>query len=401
MSVVPGNKYTPREEVDAKLHTLRSSFKSGRTKNLRFRKWQLKQLYWLVEDNEEAISEALKKDLGRHEIENLTAAISASKADILDHIAHLEEWTADEYPGSGFLFSRLGSTVVRREPLGVVLIIGSWNFPILLALQPLIPAIAAGCTAMVKPSELSTHSEALLTELFPKYLDPSTYTIVTGGAQETQYILSNKFDHIFFTGSTPVAKHVAKAAAQYLTPTVLELGGQGPAIVTKTANVDLAAKRITQAKFVNAGQICLSVNHVFVDPAVHGYFIDRLAFWRDKFSGDEGEEDHMCKIINERNYDRDLLDRSKGKIVYGGSGDRTSLQLKSTVIDNVTLDDSLLESELFGPLLPVIVADYVEATRAIASKPHPLAIYIFSNSKPEIEYGSSIHLQHTYPWDTT
>lgn len=172
-------------------------------------------------------------------------------------------------------------------------------------------------------------------------------------------MLSHKFDHVFFTGSTPVAKHVAAAAARHLTPTVLELGGQCPAIVTKSANIDLAAKRIAAAKFMNTAQICLSVNHVFIDPSVHARFVERLKYWNEKFTTN-GENDAMCTIINERNFGRleSQLNNASGKIVHGGTGhDRNLLRFKTTVVDNVSLEDSLLSEELFGPLLPIVEAD--------------------------------------------
>lgn len=388
--------YTTPDEVDNAVINLRAKFRTGCTKDLRWRKWQLKQFYWLVEDNEAAIVEALHKDLRRHEFESYAADITSLKADILHHIEHLEQWTADEYPSTNFLFSRLGSTYIRKEPLGLVLIIGAWNFPILLTLQPLVAAIAAGCVAMVKPSEIARASEILICELVPKYLDPDCYTTVTGGPEETQYILTKQYDHIFFTGSASVARYIAKAAAVHLTPTVLELGGQGPAIVTKSANVDLAAKRIAFAKFMNAGQICLSVNHVFVEKEIHDEFVQRASFWFQKFLGDDSDKSHLASIVNERNFNRlqDILQRTGGEVVSGGSFDQEKLRITPTVIDKVDMNDSLLESELFGPLLPVIVADHKEACRIISGMPHPLALYMFSGVKPEIDYG-----KYTTPGD--
>ena len=380
--------FTSREEVNQKILTLRQTFQQGRTKDIRWRKWQLKQLYWMIEDNEAQIVQALNKDLGRHEFETMAADIAGVKGDIVEHIKHLEEWVADEHPNSGFLFSTLGSTVIRKEPLGLVLIIAAWNFPILLCFQPLVAAIASGCTAIVKPSEITQNAQDLVCQLMSKYLDPSYYTAVTGGVKETGYILSQKFDHIFFTGSTPVAKHVAKAAAIHLTPTVLELGGQGPAIVTKSADIDMAAKRISYAKFVNAGQICLSVNHVFVDPEVHTTFVQRLIYWHKKFSGGKDSGNQMANIVDDRNFKRleTMLQESLGEVVLGGSGNKHLLQFDATVIDNTTLSDSLLQTELFGPLLPVIVASSQDACHSISNMPHPLAIYIFSNAEAEIDY---------------
>ena len=383
--------YTTKTEIDTALSTLRQTFATGCTKSLAWRKWQLKQCWWMIEDHEKDLCQALAADLHRHEFESYATDILGVKTDILDHIENLEEWTKDQKPDAGLIMGTLGKARVRKEPLGVTLIIGAWNFPFLLLLQPLIAAIAAGCAVLLKPSELAREAEKILTTIIPQYLDSSAYEIVTGGPQETGYILQQKFDHIFFTGSASVARHIAVAAAKNLTPTVLELGGQGSAIVTKTANVDLAAKRICYGKFLNAGQICLSVNHVFVDPEVHQQFVARLVYWNEKFEGGGkgGLATQMGHIVNERNYDRlsGLLDKTKGKIVCGGVGDRPKLAFKPTVVDNVSTQDALLSEELFGPILPVIEADYNEATRVIASMPHPLAIYIFSTNQPEIDYG--------------
>jgi aldehyde dehydrogenase (NAD+) len=201
----------------------------------------------------------------------------------------------------------------------------------------MVAAISAGCCVMLKPSELAVASQDLLTKLVPKYLDPSAIRLVTGGPAETSKILEHKFNHIFFTGSGKVARFITAAAAKHLTPTVLELGGQGPAIVTASANVDLAAKRIALGKFLNAGQICLSINHVFVDPSVHDQFIQRLGHWFDVYLQESGEQ--LCRIVNERNFDRlsSMLEKTHGEIAYGGKRDRTQKYIAPTVVTGVTI----------------------------------------------------------------
>jgi len=202
----------------------------------------------------------------------------------------------------------------------------------------MLAAIAAGCCVMLKPSELAEASQALLVSLIPKYLDQSAICLVTGGPAETGKILEHRFDHIFFTGSGKVAKYITAAAAKFLTPTVLELGGQGPAIVTSSANVDLAAKRIAYGKFLNAGQICLSINHVFVDPSVYDTFVDRLGFWFDKYLNNA--EEGYCRIINDRNFNRlnDLLSKTNGKITCGGKSDPATRFFEPTVVRDVKLE---------------------------------------------------------------
>ncbi|RBQ99473.1 hypothetical protein FVER53590_01702 [Fusarium verticillioides] len=379
--------YTSETECLQYHSQLFKTFATGKTKSIKWRKWQLKQMWWMLVDNEKAIAEALAVDLGRHEFEALTSDLHGLKADILEHLNHVEEWAADEPVSSaGFLMATLGKARIRKEPLGVVLVIGAWNFPFLLTLQPVIAAITAGCCVVVKPSELSVASQNLMQDLVGRYLDPEAIRLVTGGPQETTKLLELKFNHIFFTGSTKVAKYVAAAAAKHLTPTVLELGGQGPAIVTAKADLDLAAKRIAYAKFLNAGQICLSVNHVFVDPEVHDAFVQRLHHWTQQFSG--GESSHMCKIVNKRNFERlsGLLEETSGK-VFQASGKGGDNMLSPTVVTDVSVDDSLLSEELFGPICPVIKATYKGAVRQTNSGgPHPLAIYIFSSDRSEINY---------------
>lgn len=342
----------------------------------------------MISENESRFIDAVIADLGRHKFEAFLADIVTVKTEVLDWIKNLEEWTADEYTDSGFIFGTLMKTHIRHEPLGVSFIIGTWNFPFMVVLTPLIAAIASGCCALVKPSELAHESEQLLVDLIPRYLDTSAISIVTGGAEETSYMLSQKFDQIFFTGSTGVAKHVSAAAAKYLTPTVLELGGRAPAIVTKSANVEQAAKSCAWAKFTNSGQICLNVNHVFVDPAVRSDFVARLIYWNDQF---KSKGDHMGRIVNERHYDRikSLLDKTSGDVVYGGSGDREKLKLEAAIVNGVEKGDSLLSEELFAPVLPVVVASTDEAIESMNNMPHPLGLYIFSNSKPEIEHSQS------------
>lgn len=360
------------------------TFSTGRTKNLAWRKWQLKQCWWMMVDNETRIAEAMKTDLNRTEFEAYSMDISAVKNDILETLKHIDEWAADERVDAGFVMGTLGKARIRKEPLGVAFIIGAWNFPIVLSVSPMLAAIAAGCCVMVKPSEVAAASQNLLVDMIRKYLDPLAVQVVTGGAKETTFMLKHRFDHIFYTGSSKVASFVTAAAARHLTPTVLELGGQGPAIITKSANIDLAAKRVAYAKFLNAGQICLSVNHVFADPSVHDSFVQSLAFWNDHFLS-KGI-DRMARV-NERNFHRldKILSSTNGTVSYGGDRDLATRTFTPTVVTDVEISDSLLSEELFGPVCPVIKADYVTAYKQISKMPHPLGLYIFSSSQAEID----------------
>ncbi|KAH7031472.1 aldehyde dehydrogenase 3H1 [Microdochium trichocladiopsis] len=385
MSSITTSAYTSREAVDESHKTLFATFATGRTKSLAWRRWQLKQLWFLVADNEERIVEAMKTDLNRHRFETTLGDIGVVKGDVLSHLQHMDEWTADEALDAGFLARYFTGGRIRKDPLGVALIIGAWNFPFALVLQPMIAAITAGCCVMLKPSELPAASQNLLAELVPKYMDPQAVRIVTGGAQETAYILEKRFNHIFFTGSTTVAKFVAAAAAKHLTPTVLELGGQGPGIVTKSADIELAAKRITYAKFQNAGQICVSVNHVFAEPEIADQLVERMKYWNGQYLSKGSNM--MCRVINDRNYGRlqGLLDKTSGKVAYTGVSDPKSLFFHPTIVDNVTMDDSLLSEELFGPICPVVRASVDEAVAAINRLPEPLALYIFGRDQQVID----------------
>lgn len=334
--------YTTPEQLEAAHSTLHKTFKSGKTKSIAWRKWQLKQIWWMVKDNEKAIAKALHADLNRHEFESFFMEIEGVKKDVLTHIHHVDEWAADEIPDAGFLFGTLAGARIRKEPLGVALIIATWNFPLYLVLGPMIAAVSAGCCVMLKPSELAAASQDLLVEIIPKYLDQDAIQIVTGAARETSTILERRFDHIFYTGSASIAKIIAAAAAKHLTPTVLELGGQNACFITPSGDINLAAKRIVFSKYLNAGQICLSGNHVFIDPSVHDEFVEKTIYWIGQFLKGGGK-DHAVRILNERNYDRlvDLLDQTEGKIAYGGMNDRKDKYISPTVITDITMQGKL------------------------------------------------------------
>lgn len=212
----------------------------------------------MLEDNKDKIHDALYKDLGKHRHESLSADYAAIQSDVMHTINNLDKWTADERPARTDLVNFLGGTTVRKEPLGVVLIIGAWNYPFLLLLQPMLAAIAAGCAIVLKPSDVAVASQDLLMEIIPQYLDQEAIRCISAGAKEMAYVLEHRFDHILYTGSSSVAKFITEAAAKHLTPVTLELGGQGPAIVCETADVDLSAKRIAATKFMNAGQVSMN-----------------------------------------------------------------------------------------------------------------------------------------------
>jgi aldehyde dehydrogenase (NAD+) len=333
--------YESVEETQAFHSTLVSTFRTGKTKDIAWRKWQLKQLWWLVDENEQAIVDAIKSDLNRPGFETYLTDLAGIRKDILYHLENIDAWAADEPLGDSFVARRLGVARIRKEPLGVVLIIGAWNFPVLLVLQPLIAAITAGCCAIIKPSELTTACQTLLRELFTQYLDSSAIRVVCGGVDETTKLLEFPFNHIFFTGSASVGRHISAAAAKHLTPVTLELGGQSPAIIGKSADLDRAAKTVAFSKFLNAGQICLAVNHVFVDPAVHDTFVERLKHWSSQFL--HGEPKITTAIVNQRHCDRlsSLLKQTKGTVVCGGGESDELCRMKPTVVTDLDIDGKL------------------------------------------------------------
>jgi aldehyde dehydrogenase (NAD+) len=237
---------------------------------------------------------------------------------------------------------------------------------------------------VLKPSELCKATQDLFVELIPKYMDTSAIKVITGGADETGQLLNLKWDKIFYTGGSKVARIIASAAAKNLTPVTLELGGQDPVIVGKSANIDLAAKRIANAKFTNAGQVCVNANHIFADPAIHDKLVERLIYWNKEFTKTGGS---LASIVNERHFDRitNLVKGTKGDVVYTGDSNREKRYIHPTVVKDVQLDDSLMSEEIFGPIVPVLSSTVDEAIRVVNSMPHALALYIFSNDKAEID----------------
>lgn len=346
--------YTTDEEVEDAYTTLRATFNTGRTKSIPWRKWQLKQLWWLVTDNKDRLLDALHEDLNKHSYEAIVTEYAVALTEILDHLEHIDDWTSPKRPeDASFSTAYLMGATVRPEPRGLVLIIGPWNFPVHLLLLPLVAAITAGCTVLLKPSELATATQASLVDLIPQYMDTDAIRVITGGPTETTRLLKKQFDHVFFTGSPDIARHVSIAAAKHLTPTVLELGGQGPSIVTASADIDFAAKSIASTKYINAGQICLAVNHVLAHPSIVDKLIDRMQFHLKAFAVDGS--DSMTKIINKKNFDRltTIMDTTNGSIAYGGATNQDTLEIQPTILTNIKPDGTsslLIMSTFFLPI---------------------------------------------------
>lgn len=365
---------------------LKETFASGKTRDIKWRKWQLKQLYWLLDENEDALIDTLRQDLHRHAFESLLTDINEAKTHLVLALDNLEKWSQPVAPPeAGFIYGKLCGAHIRKEPRGLVLVIGAWNFPISTLITVAIAAIAAGNAVIMKPSEMAPHTENLLAELVPRYMDTTAIAVVKADPSEMAIVLKHQFDFIFYTGSTRVGRIIAEAAAKHVTPTALELGGRAPAIVTKNADIDLAAKRLVNAKLTNLGQICVCVNHIFAEPEIYDELNRRLVYWAKKFL--EKGTGTLARIVNERHFDRleGLLQSTQGKLIYTGPHDRAQKLVHPTIVSNVSVSDSLLSEEIFGPVLPVVKASVSEALGTINGMPHPLALYIFSKSKAEID----------------
>ncbi|KAF2998274.1 hypothetical protein E8E13_006805 [Curvularia kusanoi] len=381
-STIPAFEHTAMDNIKPTCATVRKAFLSHKTRDLEYRKTQLRKLYWAFKDNADLIEEACKKDLGKSQFETYLTEISWVMNDAVWMANNLDRFAKDEKPADIAFTNRFVGPRIRKDPLGAVLIIGAYNFPIQLTIGPLIGAIAAGCTAVIKPSESSPYAASVMQKILAESLDPDCYTCIQGAIPETTALLDEKWDKIFYTGSENVAKIIAKKAAETLTPLTLELGGRNPAIITKHADPKLAAKRLLWAKTLNAGQVCVSQNATFIDRQVLPAFIQEMKNTLAEFypKGVRNSPDYG-RIVNARQFQRlkKMLDASSGKIVIGGTMDEADLFIEPTVVVVESMDDALLRDESFGPLLPILpVTDLDEAIK-LANEVHdtPLGTYAF------------------------
>ncbi|KAK4540380.1 hypothetical protein LTR36_009237 [Oleoguttula mirabilis] len=384
MDDLPPFTSTPVDAIPPIHQRVVAKFHAHETRTFAYRLKQLRQLYWGLKDEEPALLEAAKLDLGKSAYETYLTELGWELNDILFMCKNLERFMKDEKAEDTSLMNLAMGPRIRKDPLGAVLIIGAYNFPFMLSLGPLVGAIAAGCTAVLKPSEHAPNAARIMQHIITQSLDPEAYQVVQGGVPETTALLDCKWDKIFYTGGVGVGTIIAKKAAETLTPVALELGGRNPAIVTKSADPRLAARRLLWAKLVNAGQVCVSQNYILVDRAILPAFLQELETALRDFQpkGARQSEDYG-KIVNERQWQRlkDMLDSTHGKILFGGSTDKDSLFFEPTVVQVDSADDPLLKDESFGPLIPILpVADLDEAIRtANAVHATPLALYPFGS----------------------
>ncbi|MEH1842992.1 MAG: aldehyde dehydrogenase [Nostoc sp.] len=359
----------------------RDFFNSGKTKDVTFRIEQLKNLRQAIIEHEQSIVEALQADLHKPEMETYLTEIGVIK-EINYAIKHLKTWTKPKKAAVSFDFFSY-SARIHPEPLGVVLIIGPWNYPFNLIISPLIGAIAAGNCAIIKPSEIASHTSDIIANIIAKHFDPAYLAVVEGGVDASQKLLAEKFDHIFFTGGTAVGKSVMVAAAKYLTPVTLELGGKSPCIVDSDINLEHTIRRITWGKFINAGQTCIAPDYLLVNKKIKKDLIDGLEKCVKEFYGDNPvNSPDYARIVSQKHFDRLVNLLKDGEVLIGGETQPSERYIAPTVIDNVSLKYSIMQEEIFGPILPIIeYTDIAEAIALINSKPKPLALYLFSQNK--------------------
>ncbi|WP_306368034.1 aldehyde dehydrogenase family protein [Nocardiopsis sp. CC223A] len=369
-------------EIAALVRGLRAAFASGRTKPIGWRRAQLRQLRALLVQERPALEKALKSDLGKSPVEAHTTEIGFVINEIDHTLKHLASWLRPRrVPVPMALAPAKARTV--REPLGTVLIISPWNYPVNLALAPLVGALAAGNAAVLKPSELSPATSALLADLVPRYLDSEAVAVVEGGVPESTALLEQHFDHIFYTGNGQVARIVMAAAVKHLTPVTLELGGKSPAIVEPGADPAATARRLAWGKFTNAGQTCVAPDYVLaIGDTAEALQRELAAAITEMFGTDPKASGDYGRIVNERHFDRLVALLESGTVVAGGHHDRDDLYIAPTVLGDVSADSPVMAEEIFGPILPVIgVPDLDAAIAFVNERDKPLALYAFTESE--------------------
>ncbi|BBY81214.1 aldehyde dehydrogenase family protein [Mycolicibacterium pulveris] len=369
------------QTADTVVTGLREVFETARTRPLRWRLDQLAAIERLCDEQEPAIAAALAEDLGRSAAEAWLGDITSTKGEAAYARRHVRKWM--RRPRQSLPLAQLpGRGWVQYDPLGVVLIIGPWNYPVYLSLAPLVAAVAAGNCAVIKPSELAPATSALLARLVPRYLDSDAIRVVEGDAQTTQDLLAQGFDHALFTGGTEVGRKIMAAAAPTLTPVTLELGGKSPVIVTADADLDVAARRLAWVKMLNSGQTCIAPDYVLADAAIADELVAKIVDAIGRFRA--GEPDTSLPIVNQRQFDRlvSLLSSTTGHVVAGGKWDTGRLRIEPTVVVDPAPTDPVMGEEIFGPILPVLRVDSPEAAiRFVNSRPKPLALYVFTGSQ--------------------
>lgn len=370
-------------EIKKLVEKQKKFFASGLTKDINVRRDKLKNLHEAILRNEELIMDALLKDLNKSEYESYMTEVGIILADISHTLKHLKKWSKRKRVRTS-ITQAPGKSYIYYEPFGVSLIIAPWNYPFHLALSPLIGALAAGNTVILKPSNYSLNTSKIIKKIIEEVFGEEYVAVVEGGREENTFLLDQRFDYMFFTGSVAVGKVVMKAAAKNLTPVTLELGGKSPCIVEKSADLKVAAKRIIWGKLVNAGQTCIAPDYVLADSQIKD---ELLQLMKEEIIGFYGTNPLCCdyypKIISAKHYKR-LMDLTVGEDIYYGN-ETDGIKIAPTIINNVSWDALIMQEEIFGPLLPVIEYNNIfDALEEIRAREKPLALYLFTKSK-EIE----------------
>ena len=370
------------QEINSLVTRQRKYFQTGATLPVSVRITALRGLYTAIVKYENEIHDALKKDLGKSGFESYMCETGLVLEEISYMLKHIRRFAGEKRVRTPL--SQFHSRSFKKpSPYGVTLIMSPWNYPFMLTLSPLVDALAAGNTAVVKPSAYSPNTSEILRKILSQCFDPQYVAVVTGGRAENTCLLREHFDYIFFTGSQTVGKEVMRNAAEYLTPVTLELGGKSPCIVDQTADIRLAARRIVFGKYLNCGQTCVAPDYIYCHRSVKDSLVKEIQRQIQLQYGEEPlHNPDYGKIINKKHFDRILGLIEEKKIVHGGNSDRDTLRIEPTVLDNVTFADPVMQEEIFGPLMPVLVFDNLdEAITRINAMPHPLALYFFTSDK--------------------
>jgi aldehyde dehydrogenase (NAD+) len=375
-------RYAHVTPIQQALTRVRATFAGGRTRSYEWRERQLAALERMMREREAEFAEALRADLGKCRFESVLTETSFVHSEARYARRHLRKWMRGHRVGTP-LVTQPGRSRIQPEPKGVVLIIAPWNYPLSMVCSPLVGAIAAGNCAVLKPSEVTSHTSAAIARILPAYLDNDAFAVIEGGVAETTELLEQTYDHILYTGNERVARIVMTAAAKHLTPVTLELGGKSPCLVDRSADLDVAAARIAWGKFINAGQTCVAPDHVLVHRAVAPAFTAKLAAKIREFYGDDPRQSpDLCRIASERHAARFATLLQGQNVVVGGTVDVANRFVSPTIVLDPPPDSALMQEEIFGPVLPIIAVDDMDqAIRHVAKRPKPLALYVFTRDR--------------------
>ncbi|RFN57891.1 aldehyde dehydrogenase [Marixanthomonas ophiurae] len=355
-------------------------FNTQTTKNTSFRIKQLDTLQAVLKENETLLNEAIYTDFKKSEFDTYVSELALLYSDIKEAKRNIKKWSRRKRVSTNLLNFPANSYIIP-EPLGVCLVIGAWNYPYQLSFAPVVAALAAGNTVILKPSELPSKTSEVMAKLVNGNFDPNVFKVIEGGVSETTELLKQNFDKIFFTGSTKVGKIVYKAAAENLIPVTLEMGGKSPAFVTEDCNLKMTVKRMMWAKFLNAGQTCIAPDYVMVHEKVREEFLElaKAEIEEEQF---QFENHNYVQIINDDNFDRLNSLIKQDQVYYGGNMEKEKRYIQPTILQNVSFEDPVMQEEIFGPILPVIGYDNIdEVITEVRKFPKPLSCYVFTNNK--------------------